>query len=173
MNIEEDELIRKSRIGDNWAFETLTKRYYTRIKRHCYSIIGDAEKSEDLVQETFLKAYNHLDQFEERSSFYTWLWKIAHNLSLNALKKKEIEFVQLNESITPTKTKEENCDIPFHIFEKVLTKKQQEVFLLYFKEHLSQKEIAYRLNIPHGTVRSRLYSGKQKLKNYFNTIRSK
>jgi len=167
LNIEEEELIRKSRSGDEKAFEQLVQRYYKRVWKHVLSVVKDVEKAEDLTQETFIKAFQKLSQFQGRSHFYTWVWKISHNLSLNALKKEGRSSVQLNEAITAAQATEEAESIPMELFEKYLTEKQKAVFTLYYNEHLSQKEIAYRLNIPHGTVRSRLHCGKECLKQIF------
>jgi RNA polymerase sigma-70 factor, ECF subfamily len=166
LNIEEHQLIRKSQGGDKQAFDVLVKRYYKRILNHCYSLIHDQEKAEDLAQETFIRAFSKISQFHEKSSFYTWLWKISHNLSLNALKKERREELPLKEELI--KSPEVSEEISFSEFEHYLSKKERDVFHLYYEQHLSQKEIAYQLNIPHGTVRSRLHSGKKKLNRQFS-----
>jgi RNA polymerase sigma-70 factor, ECF subfamily len=167
LNIEEHQLIRKAQLGDEGAFEVLTKRYYKRIFNHCFSILEDIERAEDLTQETFIRAYNKLSQFHEKSSFYTWVWRISHNLSLNALKKVRRELPIKEEILSESLPQED--ELLFSEYEKCLTEKERQVFYLLFEKQLSQKEIAYQLGIPHGTVRSRLSSGKKKLKNYLST----
>jgi RNA polymerase sigma-70 factor (ECF subfamily) len=161
LNIEEHQLIRKSQDGDEQAFDVLVKRYYSQILKHCFSLIGDQEKAEDLTQETFIRAFSKISQFHEKSSFYTWIWKISHNLSLNSLKREKKEELPLKEELIESlEIKEE---LLFSEIEHYLSQKERDVFYLYYEKQLSQKEIAFQLNIPHGTVRSRLHSGKKRL----------
>ncbi len=71
--------------GDQTAFELLTESHRREILTHCYRILGSIEDAEDLVQETFLRAWRRLDTYEGRASFRAWLYKIATNACLDAL----------------------------------------------------------------------------------------
>src|SRR3954454_12818552 len=79
-------MLTKARSGDEEAFRALTEPYRREIEVHCYRILGSAQDAEDLVQETFLAAWRGLDSFEGRASVRTWLYKIATNRCLNALR---------------------------------------------------------------------------------------
>jgi RNA polymerase sigma-70 factor (TIGR02960 family) len=79
----------RARSGDEEAFRDLTDPYRREIQLHCYRILGSVQDAEDLLQETLLAAWRGLDQFEERSSLRTWLYRIATNRCLNALRDSE------------------------------------------------------------------------------------
>src|SRR6516162_10202673 len=72
--------------GDENAFRELTDAYRHELQLHCYRIVGSTQDAEDLVQETLFAAWRGLDQFMERASIRTWLYKIATNRSLDALR---------------------------------------------------------------------------------------
>jgi RNA polymerase sigma-70 factor, ECF subfamily len=74
--------------GDQSAFAELTERYRAELQVHCYRMLGSFEESEDLVQETFLRAWRRRESFEGRSTFRAWLYAIATNACLDALKKR-------------------------------------------------------------------------------------
>src|SRR4029453_15752426 len=74
-----------ARAGDERAFRVLTDPYPPELHVHCYRILGSVQDAEDVLQETMLAAWRGLDQFGERSSLRTWLYRIATNRCLNAL----------------------------------------------------------------------------------------
>lgn len=169
--MDDRELVKKSLEGDEETFTTLVLQNRDGVYRHCLSIVHDAEIAEDLTQETFVHAFQHLGSFRMESRFSTWLWRIAHNLSLSYLKRhprNELEF------------KEEALSSPFHASEEIsderlshiqealesLDPKQRIVFELYDLQHISQKQIAQDLGIPHGTVRSRLHYARKAIRRF-------
>jgi RNA polymerase sigma-70 factor, ECF subfamily len=81
----EAELLDKARLGDQDVFEQLTGGYRRELHLHCYRMLGSLHDADDLVQETFLRAWRALGGFESRSSVRTWLYRIATNACLNAL----------------------------------------------------------------------------------------
>jgi RNA polymerase sigma-70 factor (ECF subfamily) len=78
-------ILAKARSGDSSAFELLSEPYRHELLTHCYRIMGSLEDAEDLVQETFLRAWRRLNTYEGRASFRAWLYKIATNACLDAL----------------------------------------------------------------------------------------
>jgi RNA polymerase sigma-70 factor, ECF subfamily len=78
--------VARARGGDSEAFRLLVERHSRSVYRVAYRVTGNADDAEDVVQETFLKAYRQLDRFEERSSFGTWLHRIAWNCSVDLLR---------------------------------------------------------------------------------------
>jgi RNA polymerase sigma-70 factor (ECF subfamily) len=82
---DDDQLVAAARAGDEAAFAALVQRYRRELQVHCYRMLGSYDDSEDLVQETLLRAWRRLDSFEGRSSFRAWLYRIATNACLDAL----------------------------------------------------------------------------------------
>lgn len=87
---EQSEQLRLAKAGDQHAFERLVEPYHHEILVHCYRILGSFEDAEDMLQETLLRVWNHLDAFEGRSSLRTWLYKIATNACLDALDSRRV-----------------------------------------------------------------------------------
>jgi RNA polymerase sigma-70 factor (ECF subfamily) len=86
VHTNEGALLERARGGDEAAFGGLVDRYSGELKLHCYRIVGSVQDAEDLVQETLLAAWRGLDRFEGRASLSTWLYRIATNRCLNALR---------------------------------------------------------------------------------------
>jgi len=89
--VSEHRLIHAARRGDIQAFTELARRYQERIYRAIYWLVKDHQDADDLAQEVFLHAFKHVKGFRQRSSFYTWIYRIAMNLTFNFLKKKKRE----------------------------------------------------------------------------------
>src|ERR1700737_5316663 len=87
--VDESKLVAKARAGDSAAFNELVNRYERKIFRLAKHITQNDEDAEDVLQETFLKAYEHLSDFQEKSKFYTWIVRIAVNESLMKLRKRK------------------------------------------------------------------------------------
>src|SRR5215470_4429857 len=98
--IEESALVAQSREGDTRAFSELVRRYESKIFRLAQHITQNREDAEDVLQETFLKAYEHLGQFQGQSKFYTWIVRIAVNQALMKLRRRRTDkTVSMDEQI--------------------------------------------------------------------------
>ncbi|PYT23774.1 MAG: RNA polymerase subunit sigma-24, partial [Acidobacteria bacterium] len=97
---EEAAIVAQARLGDAKAFSELLSRYEGKIFRLALHITQNREDAEDVLQEAFLKAYEHLDQFQGQSKFYTWIVRIAVNQALMKLRKRKSDrSVSLDETI--------------------------------------------------------------------------
>jgi hypothetical protein len=83
--VEEDTEVAAARAGDESAFAGLVERYRRELQVHCYRMLGSYQDSEDMVQETFLRAWRKREGFQGRSTFRAWLYRIAPNACLDAL----------------------------------------------------------------------------------------
>src|ERR1700761_727356 len=83
------ELVEQTKAGDNQAFGVLVRRYQRRIFRLAFHLVRTGAEAEDVTQETFVRAYQALDRFDGRSEPFTWLYRIAVNLSLNTLRSRK------------------------------------------------------------------------------------
>lgn len=100
VNSDELELVNRARAGDSAAFSELLKRYEGKIFRLAMNITQNREDAEDVLQEAFFKAYEHLDQFQGNSKFYTWVVRIAVNQALMKLRKRKSDrTVSIDEQI--------------------------------------------------------------------------
>jgi RNA polymerase sigma-70 factor (ECF subfamily) len=98
--IDETTLVAQSREGDTAAFAELVRRYEGKIFRLAQHVTQNREDAEDVLQETFMKAYEHLDQFQGNSKFYTWIVRIAVNQALMKLRRRKTDkSVSLDETI--------------------------------------------------------------------------
>lgn len=174
---QEDRLITRAKKGDMEAFESLVRKYQQSIYYLCRRMIGAHQSADDLSQETFIKAYFSLPKFKDGMNFYTWIRKIAVNNSLNYLKAQMRE-ERLDErgSRIPRNSSSTGQELPqdrvqrnhleqkFKKALKALPADQKIIFCLRFYEDLSYKEISQLLNLPNGTVMSRLNRTRKKLK---------
>src|ERR1700756_3927857 len=87
-NTDQRALLGAAQAGDEWAFRELVEPYRHALEVHIYRMLGSAQDTEDLVQETLLRAWRALDGFEPRAQFQTWLYRIATNASLDELERR-------------------------------------------------------------------------------------
>ena len=169
-------LISRAKKGDMEAFESLIRKYQKSIYYLCYRMTMAHQSADEIAQEAFIKAYFSIKKFKEGMNFYTWVRKIAVNLSLNYLKKRKRETSFSNTNIKKENIHTRTQEIPQNCFQKKemrekleeainsLPPDQKAVFLLKVQENQSYDEISRILNIPKGTVMSRLNRARNKLK---------
>lgn len=169
--------ITKAKKGDMSAFETLVRTYQMPVYRLYRWMTGAHQSADDLVQETFLKAYVSLHGFRDEMNFYSWIRRIAVNSSLNYLRKRRREEPLGAKDISVAENPSSSSrDLPHEKLQKnqleqkfrkallALPADHRILFLLRVYEDQSYKEIAEALGIPEGTVMSRLNRSRRKLK---------
>jgi RNA polymerase sigma-70 factor (ECF subfamily) len=163
--------------GSQEAFEELFMRYRERVYRIAYGWCFERETALDLVQDVFIKAFRSLDRFRRESSLWTWLCRITINRCLDFIRKKERNReipVEAPEDVAPDGRKriiEPPEDLELMELKGAVTRtiddlstEARSAFILRFYDNLSYKEIAQALDCSVGTVMSRLFYARQKLK---------
>ena len=186
--MSEQQLVERAKNGDTKAFEELMKRTQTNIYNLGLRLLGNKEDAADLMQETYIKAYENLDRFEGRSSFSTWLYRIATNNALMKLRKEKNKKVSIDE-LKKFGDKSYKIEIsdwsenPSSYFKsaelkEVLQKaidslppKYKSVFILHDVEGLPLAEVARILSLSVPAVKTRLHRSRlflrEKLSEYF------
>ncbi|MEW5814308.1 MAG: RNA polymerase sigma factor [Spirochaetota bacterium] len=164
------ELILKAKSGNRDAFSTLVKSYSKRVYYAAFIFLHNVEDASDIVQEVFLRAYKHLEAFDCSRPLYPWLYRITKNLCLNRLKSRGRSQASLPENLVSSGSTPESELFREEEAEKIrralsrLSENQREIISLKHFENCSYAEIAEILSIPAGTVMSRLYNARLKLK---------
>ncbi len=174
---EDHMLIADAKKGSMEAFESLVRKYQKSIYYLCRIMTGTHQSADDLSQETFVNAYFSLSSFKEGTNFFPWIRKIAVNKTLNYLKKRKREFPldrsTAEKTLNPGPQVNDKPLDTLHIQElntklresiHGLPDEMKSVFVLKVFEDMSYKEISDTLNIPLGTVMSRLNRARQRLK---------
>ncbi|MFT8312237.1 MAG: RNA polymerase sigma factor SigW [Sporolactobacillus sp.] len=181
MDQSEKRLIKKIRKGDQQAFAELVERYKNSVFAICLRMVGNAQEAEDLSQEAFIRAYNHIDQYDHERKFSTWLFRIATNLSIDFLRRRK-NVVSLDAVVPGTEGLSLNAMLPDEGEQpedrivrketeemvqgeiKKLPEKYRSAVVLKYIEDLSLKEISEIMEIPVGTVKTRIHRGREMLR---------
>jgi RNA polymerase sigma-70 factor (ECF subfamily) len=184
--IDEMELVRKARHGELESYDELVKRYQERIYATIYHMTSNHEDANDLAQEAFIKAFHALKSFKGGSSFYTWVYRIAVNKTINFLKQRKnkaqisLDDLDFNAEHDPDlvalisdKTPRREVNLA-ELQEKLnaamqkLSEPHRLVVTLHDVQGLSHEEIAKIMECNIGTVRSRLFYARQQLQAYLS-----
>jgi RNA polymerase sigma-70 factor (ECF subfamily) len=178
---EEIALVAKARQGDLSAYDDLVRRYQERIYATVYHMTSNHEDANDLAQEAFIKAFHALKSFKGGSSFYTWVYRIAVNKTINFLKQRKnraqmsLDDLDFNAEHDPDlvaliSDKTPRRDIGLAELQEKLNEAMQKlsephrlVVTLHDVQGLSHEEIAKIMGCNIGTVRSRLFYARQQL----------
>jgi RNA polymerase sigma-70 factor (ECF subfamily) len=175
-SVDTEDLIRRCQRGDQLAIGALIRRYQNYVYRLCYLVMRNEQDAEDMAQETFIRACRALPRFEIRHgiSFEAWLYRISVNCCRSRMRRKWYQVLPWPES-GPQLTVEPE-DQPDRLVmrgeqrEEILEAidslgdKHRLVIILRYYAGLSNEEISQALNLPSGTVRSRLHTARQRLK---------
>ncbi|MCY3765161.1 MAG: sigma-70 family RNA polymerase sigma factor [Gemmatimonadetes bacterium] len=184
---EDLDLVRRCKEGDQKAFRVLVERYEGRVYNLACSILGDREIARDAAQTAFIRAYQALPRFRADSAFYTWLYRIAVNVCLNAAQKEKRrrDSTSLDTLLDSGHFSTEHLwehRTPAGDFERLrLQETIQEVLNLISPDHrlvivlkdiegMSQEEISWTLNCSVGTVKSRLSRARAHLRDLLRPV---
>jgi RNA polymerase sigma-70 factor (ECF subfamily) len=186
---DEAELVRRARDNDSWAADQLVRRYQKKIYGIAYRLCGfDPEEARDMAQEVFLQAFRNISQFEGRSRFSTWLYRVAVNACLDARRRRR----RWIDMILPWRGKKEDGQDPADALETIaapedgsdpvasvsnaelkrdvkralrrLSEHQRTVFQLKVFQEMSIAEIAAVTGMAEGTVKSHLFRATQSVR---------
>lgn len=168
----DEELVKAAKAEDLGAFDELVKRHEVKIYNLCYRILRDQNDARELAQDSFVKAYRAIGKFDGRSSFSTWLYRIAVNNCINFLKKRPRE-VSLEYPFEGISTYNPEATYRQRMMGKAITQAiamlpevQRAVFSLKQIEGMSYKEIAQHLGKSVGTIKASHHQAVNNLKNY-------
>ncbi len=174
---DETELIRRATRGDREAFGVLVERYQRRVIGVALAVVHNQEDALELAQETFVRAFENLRSFESRSSFSTWLYRIAANLAIDFRRRErrhtfvrgeeaaiEIERLPNTDSDTFAEFSRAELNRRLRAALDELTPEHRAVILLREVEGLSYDQISDMLQCPRGTVMSRLHYARNRLR---------
>ena len=183
--MDETKLIERAKNGDRLAISELVNKYSERIYNLALRILRNHEDAEDILQETFLTVIEKLNQFDGRSQFFTWIYRIATNASLMKLRKKKVVFQKMDDSDNFQDSVESRIfvdwsqDASLNVYDKEVKKKidaavntlsdiYRSVFVLRDIEGLSIKETSEILSITQENVKIRLRRARQFLRDYLS-----
>ena len=166
---KDSELVKQSLKGDKKAFEILVERYQIQIFNVALRMTNNYADSEDITQSVFIKAYEKLNMYRPRYKFFSWIYRIAINETLNYLNQQK-RIQNLNQNIiSKQKTPEEsyeNIELNEKIQDALMSIGTQYQILIILKhfQNFSYKEITYILDLPEKKVKSRLYTARRLLR---------
>lgn len=172
-HLSDEEVIKRVLSGENHLYENIMRKYNQRLYRISMSIVNDSEESEDIIQTSYIKAYEHLSDFQFKSDFSTWLIKILINESLLRLRKRQsVQQITKQESesastIESPLQKLINKEIISTLEKAIaqLPEKYRIVFIMREIENMSTREIMACLNISKSNVKVRLNRARVMLRN--------
>jgi RNA polymerase sigma-70 factor (ECF subfamily) len=173
---EDSLLIDETLAGDPAAYGQLVQKYQDRLFNTLYHALGSREEAEDVVQDAFVQAYVKLENFQRTSAFYTWLYRIAFNVSVSRRRRKRPEIsveqtrdktgtepVSSSEEVSANLEREEGAQ-QVHAALAQLSEQHRKILVLREMEGCCYESIAEMLDLPVGTVRSRLHRARLQLK---------
>ncbi|HEY0096701.1 MAG TPA: sigma-70 family RNA polymerase sigma factor [Archangium sp.] len=178
-------LVKRVRDGDQRAFKLLVERYQRKVYAVALGMLKDKEEAMDVSQEAFVKVYKYLDHFKGDSSFYTWLYRITVNICIDVMRRKNSaggEMEEFDESApmdlsearigalgSRLGTNPQKSALRRELAEKIqealasVPEKHRAILLLREVEGMSYEDLSRTLDIPKGTVMSRLFHARAKV----------
>jgi RNA polymerase sigma-70 factor (ECF subfamily) len=189
-DVSELELVKRCQTGQTEAFDELVTRYRTRVFAMIYNMVHNEQDAWDLAQESFVKAWKSIKRFRQHSSFYTWIYRIVMNVTIDWLRKKQVkgtgaEFddsIQLKQVDPASRTLPKADPLPHERMQrgeirkkidnaiKQLSPEHRAVILMKEIEGMQYHEIAETLGCSIGTVMSRLFYARKRLQNLLRDV---
>jgi RNA polymerase sigma-70 factor (ECF subfamily) len=170
------ELVNEVRSGQRQAFTELMRRYQQRVYWTARRIVGSHEDADDIAQETFVKAYLALGDFRGDASFFTWLYRIAVNLSLNAIRKQQVlGYLRQSEIVNRIFPADENPQKDLELKETQtlldkaiaeLPEKQRAVFVMRYHDEMTYEEISHVLKTSVGGLKANYFHALRKVQEF-------
>ena len=187
MQDNDSELIAQALNDNQKAFQELARKHRPSVYHIVFKIVRDKETADDLVQETFMKAFSALASYRPEYRFSTWLYKIAANCSIDYLRKKRIHALSLERPLENDQGSRplDIADYSYHPERELVRKEQRmsieeainslpdkyrEVIIYRHKDDKSYEEIADLLGIPIGTVKARIFRARELLKKKLKSL---
>jgi len=189
VQIEDAELVARCQSGDTAAFNDLITKYRSKVYAMIFNMVRNEQDAWDLSQETFLKAWRNLDRFRGQSAFYTWIYRIATNVTIDWVRRKQIQSgVEFDDAIgmadiepgsATTPQSEplphehlEQGEIQTRIQEAIdkLSPEHRMAIVLREVEGLQYEEIAEAMGCSVGTVMSRIFYARKKLQTLLRDV---
>lgn len=179
--VTDEVLIERIRGGEADLFGIIMQRYEPKLTRYGRKFLVRAEHIEDVVQDVFIKTYQHLYSYDISRAFSPWIYRIAHNLFINEIKKSRTRpqllpdfdlLVSHTVYEDPAEGERERADIRKELESclSILSDNYREILLLRYYENMDYKDIADVLQVPLGTVSVRIQRAKLALKKHYDTL---
>ena len=174
-SLEAQTLIHQTLQGDSQAFGLLVRKYQGRLFNGLVQIVHRLQEAEDLTQETFILAFTKLSSFQGNSAFYTWLYRIAYNLAMTRIRRQKlatsldsqreagIDFAGDSESPSNRLEQNEQALLVRTALDQ-LSEEHRTILILREMEEMDYEALSEVLDLPIGTVRSRLHRAREQLR---------
>ncbi|MEQ2529692.1 RNA polymerase sigma factor SigW [Robertmurraya yapensis] len=173
--------------GDQNAYAEIVELYKDKVYQLCYRMLGNRHEAEDMAQEAFIRAYVNIASFNIELKFSTWLYRIATNLCIDRIRKKKPDYyldaeVSGTDGLTMYSQIPSDTRLPEDEVEKMelqdiiqreisnLPEKYRSVIVLKYIEELSLNEISEILDMPLGTVKTRIHRGREALRHQLRNV---
>lgn len=163
--MDDDEIaIEKCRSNEREAFRHLVEKYQRQAISHATAILGNRDDALDAAQEAFIDAFKALKQFDSSRPFYPWFYVLLRNRCFKlAARKRETQSIDETVIVAPNSTAQSERILELENALRALDMEDREIVTLKYFDGLSYNELAERLQIPKGTVMSRLFHARKKL----------
>lgn len=167
--------VEKVRSGETDCFAYLLERYSVQVFSMIVKIVGNREDAEELAQDVFVKVYSSLSSFRGESSFSTWIYRIAYNIAVSAMRKRKVEFTPVDEDkmagipddepdgmMFGMKDPDERLSCLNQALEQLLPE-ERAMIMLFYKDNKSMEEIAVITRLTETNVKTRIFRIRKKL----------